>query len=230
MNSTNEPALYKIWALDDVVYGPVEVETLKEWASDERVQSDTWVFCLRTRIWVLARQIPELRSLFDSIQEVPEAADDPLRPGVLRRIRALADLTDEQLRRFATFAQYVRFPAYTPIMRVGQPGDAVYFVLEGEVRQRILVKERELLIGVQQVGGVFGQISIFDGGPRVSDAISDGEVALVKVSMANFRRLCRVEPDIAIPVLLAFGRTLAARIRTDDKHLCEAVAMTQTAS
>ena len=214
-------ASFKVWALDDVVYGPVELEELRGWARDERVSAESWIYCVTTRRWSTALELPGLRELFVCDTE-PAAA---VRPGVLRRIRVLGDLGDEQLSTFARLGEVVRFPAFTTIMKVGSPGDSMFFVLDGQVRLRILVKEREILIAVQEAGGVFGQISLFDSGPRVTDAVSDSPVMLFKVTAAAFRQLCCTQPEVATPVLLALGRTLATRIRTDDKHLCEMVAM-----
>ena len=44
MPADNEEAYYKIWASDNVVYGPVLLEALLEWVADGRVLADTWVF------------------------------------------------------------------------------------------------------------------------------------------------------------------------------------------
>ena len=221
---------FKVWALDDVVYGPVELEVLRGWVRDERVSADSWIYCVTTRRWATALELPGLRELFVCETEpaaVPAAA--AVRPGVLRRVRVLGDLTDEQLTSFARIGEVVRFPAFTTIMKVGGTGDSMFFVLDGQVRLRIMVKEREILIAVQEAGGVFGQISLFDGAPRITDAVTDSPVMLFKVTAAAFRQLCRAQPEVATPVLLALGRTLATRIRTDDKHLCEMVAMSASA-
>ena len=228
MSTQSDPKGYKVWALDDVVYGPVELETLAGWARDERLLPESWVYCETTRKWTQALEFHELRPIFGL--EVPSVGSESLiRPGLLRRIRVLADLTDEQLIRFGQAGEIVRYPPYTPVMKAGSVGDSVYFIIDGQVRLRIQLKGKEILIGVQEAGGVFGQISLFDSGPRITDAYTDTEVDLLKISGANFRRVCRQYPEIAVPVLLNLGRTLAARIRTDDKHLAEMVAMSDNA-
>lgn len=228
------PAGFRVLALDDVCYGPVDLQQVIEWVRDERVAADTWILCLTTQRWIQAAQMPELRELF-SVLDSPDdalaaanAGEAAARPGVLRRIRSLADLNDEQLGQFAKIGEILHLPAFTPVMRVGSIGDSMFFVLDGQVRLRITVREREILISVQEAGGVFGQISMFDGGPRVTDAITDAPSVLFKVPAASFRSLCMQRPDIATPVLLALGRTLATRIRTDDRHLTEMVALNQS--
>ena len=44
MPADNEEVHYKVWASDNVVYGPVVLGTLLEWVADGRVTPDTWVF------------------------------------------------------------------------------------------------------------------------------------------------------------------------------------------
>ena len=239
-----ESAGFKVLALDDVCYGPVDIAALIQWARDERVVADSWILCLTNQRWLQASHLPELRELFGGAgiapDEAPDGAKEMVRPGLLRRMRVLSELSDEQLTRFAEIGEVVRFPAFTAVMKVGATGDSMFLVLDGQVRLRIMVKDREILIAVQemgglfvldhhQLGGVFGQISLFDGGPRITDAITDAPTVLFRVTAANFRRLCQKRPDIGTVVLHALGRTLALRIRSDDKHLAEMVAMQASA-
>ena len=39
----NDAPRYRVWGLDDVAYGPVELPVLTNWVLDERVAADTWV-------------------------------------------------------------------------------------------------------------------------------------------------------------------------------------------
>ena len=217
---------YRVWALDDMIYGPVALDALRSWVRDERIHSGSWIFCEHARRWIQAGDLPGLRELF----YVPEsdltaAASTEIRPSMLRRVRVLSDLSEEQLSVVIQFGSLVHFPAFATIMKQGSSGDSLFLVIEGQVRQRIFTKEREILIGIQESGGQFGQISLFDRGPRITDAIADTPVTLFKIEGNSFRELCRLHPDIATPVLLTLGRTLAIRIRSDDKHLCEMIAM-----
>lgn len=235
MPATASSPGFKVLALDDVCYGPVDLQQLIDWARDERLMAESWVLCIDTERWQKAAHMPQLRELFSQL-EPPDTAltaqesgpGAPVRPGILRRVRVLAELNDEQLTELATVGEIVRFPAFTTVMRAGTIGDSMFFVIDGQVRLRIIVKEREILITVQEAGGVFGQISMFDGGPRVTDAVTDAPTTLFKVSSVAFKKLCANRPDIGTPVLLALGRTLAARIRTDDRHLTELVTLNQS--
>jgi len=61
----DETPRYRIWGLDSVAYGPVELPVLTHWVLDGRIMSDTWVFVEDNHTWIKAAQIPELKVLFE---------------------------------------------------------------------------------------------------------------------------------------------------------------------
>ncbi len=216
---------FKLLGHDDALYGPVGISQLIEWARDERILPDSWLLCVASRKWITAAESPELRPHLPALRAAIVALPPELQPDVLRRVRVFMELTTEQLIRVAAYVDVQHFPAGTTLMRAGGPGDSVLFLLSGRVRLKILVKGRELTISQIEAGGVFGQITLFDNGPRVTDAVSESDITCARMTTFNFRRLCRSAPDLAVPIILGLGKTLASRIRTDDKHLCELAAM-----
>jgi hypothetical protein len=223
------PKQYRVWAMDDVVYGPVTPDVLRDWVRDERILPDTWIFCESTRQWNAAREVTELRVLFgleDNTNRGEEA--QAIRPAVLRRIRAFGELTDDDLSAIGRLGELVQIGAFQTLMRAGTPSDAVYFVIEGQVRQRIMVRGREILIAVKESGTAFGYISLFDGGNHITDAVSDSPVILFRIPLDRFHHFCKTRPDIGVNILFSLGRTLATRVRSDDRHLCELVALNQS--
>ena len=223
--SGDGPSGYKLLGLDDSLYGPVDLPQLVDWAKDERIQPDSWLFCVATRRWFSAAEIAELRPHLPGLAAAVAVLRPELHPDQLRKIRAFSELTLDQLVRVAGYADVQQVPAQSVVMRAGGAGDSVFFILHGRVRLRLMAKGREVSIGEVETGGVFGQISLFDQGPRVADAIAETDLTLARITVFNLRRLIRTTPDLAVPIILGLGKTLATRIRTDDKHLCELAAM-----
>jgi CRP-like cAMP-binding protein len=79
------------------------------------------------------------------------------------------------------------------------------------------------------IGDFFGDISLFDHGPRSADVVADTSSVLLKISASSFADLGRTAPDLATPFLMAIGRTLTARIRAGNKHYAEAVQFARLA-
>jgi CRP/FNR family transcriptional regulator, cyclic AMP receptor protein len=224
-----------VWGIDQTAYGPVELPTLVSWVKDERVTADTWIFTARNCSWQTAADVPELQMFFRSkhsgasigvaLVTTPRCLD----PRALRRIKILGTMTDEQLERFAEFVEVEKVPQWSPIVKQGDPGDSMYFVLEGELRVRISVLGQETVLATLSAGDFFGDISLFDHGPRSADVVANNHSLVVKISAAAFDKLAKEAPEIATPFLRAVGRTLSARIRNDNKRYGDSVKFSRAA-
>jgi len=230
---------YRIWGVDNVVYGPVELPVLVNWIRDERVTADTWVFCEHAGAWQKAAAVPELH-LFFRQPPAPTASGRPspetfsplipgVKPGALRRVKILADMTDQQLGRFAQMMEVLSVRQWTEVVKQGAPGDAMYLILEGEMRVRLMIGDKESTLATLGAGEFFGEIALFDQGARSADVVANKDTVLLKISAASFQKVVQESPDLATPFLFAIGRTLAARIRADDKRYRDSVVFARAA-
>ena len=60
MANDAEDIEYKVWASDNMVYGPVNLDILLDWVADGRVTPDTWVFAEGINSWKPAKTLPAL--------------------------------------------------------------------------------------------------------------------------------------------------------------------------
>jgi CRP-like cAMP-binding protein len=210
-----QQASYYIWGIDNSPYGPVELPMLLDWISDGRVLADTWVFEISAGTWGKASQFPELQGHFGAVHQGSAA----LTPSLLRRIKILANLKDAQLAHLADFMELQEMPQHTVVFNQGEVGDAMYLVLAGELRARTLASGSESLLATFGVGDFFGDMALFDNGPRSADVVANVNSTLLKISAVNFYRLIREAPALATPFLQATARTLSSRIRADNKRL-----------
>ena len=105
----------------------------------------------------------------------------------------------------------------------------MYLVLEGEVRVRLMIGGKESLLAVLSAGDFFGEIALFDHGPRSADVVANSESVLLKISASAFQRLAQEHPDLATPFLLGIGKTLTGRIRADNKRYKDSVNFARAA-
>ena len=101
----------------------------------------------------------------------------------------------------------------------GDPSDAMFLVLGGELRARTMIGGRETILATFGPGDFFGEMSLFDHGPRSADVVANVDSTLLKITSVAFDRLTREMPALATPFLQATARTLSARIRADNKRL-----------
>jgi hypothetical protein len=234
---TSQSIVYSIWAADNVVYGPVELPSLISWVRDERVVADTWVFDSQNDRWRKAGSLPELSIFFRKTGE-PGAARDgtglhighaDITPGMLRRVKALAELNDEQLGRFVNFMESQPVRQWAQIVKQGDPDDGMYLVLDGELRVRLIIGGKETILATLGPGECFGEIALFDQGPRSADVVANKDSILLKISSEAFDKLRREAPELSAPILFAISKTLAARIRADNKRIKDSVAFARAA-
>jgi len=234
--SNQTECAYSIWAADNVVYGPVELPTLISWVKDERVLADTWIFDTVNDRWRKAASLPELQLFFrgsaatvtSDTQFVFDGAG--FTPGMLRRVKALAELSDDQLNRFAAFMEPRQVPQWTQIVKQGDPDDGMYLVLNGELRVRLMINGKETILATLGPGECFGEIALFDQGPRSADVLANKESVLLKISSEAFDKLRREAPELSAPILFSISKTLAARIRADNKRIKDSVNFARAAA
>ena len=235
MDGTNESVGFSIWAVDNVVYGPVDLPTLIGWLQEERITAETWIHHGDKNTWHKANQLTELNSFFSNATPsggtafTSRLAPAGIKPGSLRRVKILAGMTDEQLTRFVGYMEVQTARQFSEVVKQGSPGDAMYLVLDGELRVRLMIAGKETILATLPAGEFFGEISLFDHGPRSADVIANVDAQLLKISASAFKRLLDDAPDLAAPFLFAIGKTLTARIRADNKRLRESVTLARAA-
>jgi CRP-like cAMP-binding protein len=213
-----------IWGIDDAPYGPVELPALIAWIKDERVLADTWIFARRESAWRRASDVAELKMFFSrkAPAVVIESPRADITPGKLRRVKILADLNDAQLDHLAQFMELQRVPQWSAVVKQGEQGDAMFLIMEGELRARVMVGTKETILATFGPGDFFGDMSLFDHGPRSADVIANVDSLIIKITSPAFDRLAKEAPALATPFLQATARTLSARIRADNKRLSQA--------
>ncbi len=219
-----DAAHYFIWGIDQSAYGPVELPTLVNWIKDERVLADTWIFNEREVAWRRADDLPELQMFFSSRPTSPTiGTPGTVKAGALRRVKILSGLSDAQLERLAQAMETQRVAQWSVIVKQGERGDTMYLILEGELRVRLMVGDKETILSTLGPGDFFGDMALFDHGPRSADVVANVDSTVLKISAARFEELAQQSPDLAAPVLMATVKTLAARIRAHNKRLGDSV-------
>ncbi len=226
------PAVYfRMWGNDNISYGPVELPGLVDWVRQGRVTRNTWVFRETKGEWSRASDMTELKIFFKSkTAGAGQAAPaHGITPGSLRRIKIFADMEEPQLASFLQYMEVVKFPGNAVIVQKGEPGDAMFLVLQGELRARALLGGRESTLSVIGVGECFGELAVLDESPRSADVVANVESVLLKISASSLKRLFQEAPALAAPFLLALNKTITSRVRTLTKRYEDSILFARTA-
>ncbi len=102
----------------------------------------------------------------------------------------------------------------------GDPGDRLYVIREGKIKLgRTSPDGRENLLAILGPGEMFGELSLFDPGPRTATATAVAETQLIGIGTESLHRLLSARPDVAATLLAA----LARRLRRTNESLADLV-------
>ena len=223
---------YRAWGADNIAYGPVELPGLVTWIKQGKVTANSWVFREKDGTWSRASDLTELKVLFKSkLPPSAAASADALgiQPGSLRRIKMLADVDERLLASLLTYLEVVKVPPFGTVVNKGEHGDALFMVLEGEVRARVMIGGQETTLATMGVGECFGELAIVDQGPRSADVIANQPTVLIKVSAGALKKMFAEAPALAAPFMLALTRVIAQRVRVLTKRYEDSIHFSRTA-
>ena len=102
----------------------------------------------------------------------------------------------------------------------GQPGDLLYIIISGKVKiGNRSPNGQETLLAILGPSDMFGELSVFDPGPRTSSATTITEVRAVSMDRDALRTWIADRPEIAEQLL----RVLARRLRRTNNNLADLI-------
>jgi CRP-like cAMP-binding protein len=138
----------------------------------------------------------------------------------LRQFTCFSDLADEELEQFAALGDCFEVAPGKMIVKEGDVGDAIYFVLSGTLRVRLLIgieKYEEILCKVS-VGEFFGEVGLILQNAQPADVVAETEARLLRMSSNAFQLMIKQTPEVAAPVLFALAVTMAGRMTAGNQQ------------
>ena len=136
-----------------------------------------------------------------------------LKPGHLRRIKSLALLNDEQLSVFLNYIEVVECPVSGTLFREGQPGDAMFLILEGQMRVYTKTPRGEIIfLRMLEAGDAFGEVALLNHIPRSASVEAVRGSILIKISSATVEELVSEQPALAAQFLHHLARSLGRQL------------------
>ncbi len=106
------------------------------------------------------------------------------------------------------------------VFKEGDPGDRLFIVLEGKVKiTRASADGRENLIALLGTGEMFGELSLFDPGPRTASVSAVTDSTLASLDHDDLRPLLLERPGVGVELL----RALAQRLRRTNDAMADLV-------
>ena len=139
---------------------------------------------------------------------------------LLRSIPLFARMEPAKLKLLAFTSERLTFDPNQELCRQGEPGDAAYLVIDGEVAISIDSPSGAFELARLGRGAIVGEIAILCDVPRTATVTAVGKTVTLRVSKELFFRLVTEFPQIAIEIM----RELAHRLEKTNLQLREARA------
>ncbi len=228
MTLDSEEIHYKVWASDNVVYGPVLLVTLLELVAAGRVTPSTWVFSEEVNSWKPAKTLPALgdalANYHASQAPLPKPtklgqASDSITVEQLRQFDQLAGLGQAELKQFISHCTVMEIEEGGIIMKKGSPGNGLYMILSGDTRVRIIAAGQDTTLATIKAGNFIGEVAMFSQTQRSADVLALTRCQLLFMSAEAFRGMMETEPKLASAVLFALGHMMAERMVAGNDRL-----------
>ncbi len=100
------------------------------------------------------------------------------------------------------------------VFSVGDEGHGLFVVLSGRVLlSRVTSEGKEIALAAVEAGGIFGELSLLDGGERSADAVAVEAGELFVLDRAGFLEAIGRHPGLAMSVLAELSRRIRATNR-----------------
>ena len=146
-----------------------------------------------------------------------------IRVGTLRMQLKEMFPTKEQVDRFMTYLEKEEVQQYHIIINQGDPPDSMYFIDSGELTTRLEVSKGKFIRLRSQSGGTMvGEMGLFLKQSRTATVVADKPTVLYKLSLDEYNRMMRDDPELAFHLHQWIGRVLSVRL-AENNHTLEAL-------
>jgi HEAT repeat protein len=143
-----------------------------------------------------------------------EQREDDMNDGTLRKLFALegveifAQSDVDDLAAVAALAKEASFTAGETIFSEGDPGDALYVIIEGAVSA---LRDGEVVLQFR-ARETFGESSLMDGTPRINDAVATAATRALVIDRRDFLDLLADRPELLTGMFRMVSRQLKALV------------------
>jgi len=147
---------------------------------------------------------------------LPAALHDHPTRAVLPAIPLFSQLADEMLTAIAEAGTAATFESGHIVFRDGDPGDALYSVLAGELRSFKRIEDGSIVeLGRVGPGDSFGEVAFLDGGPRANTVQALTRCHVFRLTRDAFLTALPNSPRLLSAVL----GNLVAHVRASTEHM-----------
>ena len=139
---------------------------------------------------------------------------------LLRRVPIFAEIEPAKLKLLAFMSERVGFDSGKLLMRQGDPADAAYLIIEGDVEVVLETPAGQFVVATIGANEIVGDMGILGNSPRAATVRAKDRVIALRISKEPFMRMVREFPSMAVSIM----QELAHRVESTNNQLSGALA------
>jgi len=139
---------------------------------------------------------------------------------LLRRVPFFAEIEPAKLKLLAFMSERVGFDDGKFLCHQGDPADAAYLIIEGEVEIVLEGPAGPLTVATIGANEIVAEMAILCDAPRNASVRAKGRVVALRISKEPFMRMVREFPAMAVSIM----RELAQRLDSTNNQLRTALS------
>ncbi|MGI9369995.1 MAG: Crp/Fnr family transcriptional regulator [Ruegeria sp.] len=118
----------------------------------------------------------------------------------------LSDASDRLRAMLTAQASEINLKRGEVLFEQGDEGDALYAILDGALEVSFLAMSgRKLSLDMMRPGEVFGEIALFDSGPRTATVLAAEDSQVLRVRRNDVMQQIKIHPDFAVDLIRLAG-------------------------
>ena len=132
-------------------------------------------------------------------------------------------LDEEEATTIRSFAESCRFEAGSTIFEQGEPGDALYILMEGKIDViiRHAATDRRVRINTMTKGAVFGEMAILDPKPRSATIVAMEDTTCYRITAEQLEDLNAQHPTLGLRLMKHMCLLFTTRVRMANLAIME---------
>jgi len=110
------------------------------------------------------------------------------------------------LETFRGWKDTVEYAAHSVIFSEGDPAEVLFVVISGKIGLTL----RGEPLGVEEAGGVFGEMALMDSSKTRATATALTDVRLARLDRKQLKEVIRKDPEFALHLMAVLARRLSA--------------------
>jgi CRP-like cAMP-binding protein len=138
----------------------------------------------------------------------------------LKEYAFFESMDEMELRHLSEYLRRETFTDGTRLFEENMSARGLYLVVSGEVRvQKEYPDGSRLILARLRGGDMFGEMSLFDGGPHSAAVEIYSQAELLILDRDDFLALMEADPIIALKITVRVAKVLSFRLRTANEKL-----------